>query len=366
MTKKGNYKVMRVEYIKKIQISFFKFGLLAVLLLALTLIASCSKCGNVAIEVIENTENPRTEEQKGQGEQKEQSENSTDTEGDIVQYTQLTETNIIYKTAINGKSMADLKLDIYYPTYRIYYYSPTIVVFHGGSWVSGDKSDIINSLNPLFDRLRENGYTVVTVQYRFASDIIYFPANLEDCIDAILFLSENKDKYNIDPNAIGVAGYSAGAHLAMMCSYAMKTFSVTGDTVNLNYCVSFAGPTKMYEDDASAYSQSILYMLKRLFNGTYEEKADDYRLGSPYHYLSKESQTPLMLVQGDKDDIVPYSQSQVMYEQLNTFGIPCEHITLKNMTHIIDLNKANTFSSPTRDELIDSVERFIYKYTPVK
>lgn len=350
---------MEIEYIKKFHLSFFKFGLLAVLLLALIFAVSCSD------DTSANLEDAATQEIITEAIESEQTAESP-TYGDIVAYTNLVEKDIVYKTAITDNGMTNLKLDIYYPTTRIYYNSPTIVTFHGGAWVSGDKSDIVNSFSPLFDRLRENGYIVVTVQYRFASDAVYFPANLEDCIDAILFLAENKDKYNIDPNAIGVAGYSAGAHLAMMCSYAMKEFSATGKYIDLNYCVSFAGPTKMYDDDTSAYSQSILYMLKSLFNGTYEEKTDDYRLGSPYNYLNKDTQTPLMLIQGDRDDIVPYSQSQIMYEQLNNFGLPCEYITLKNMTHNINLNYAEMFSSPTRDELVDSVESFIYKYTPVK
>jgi triacylglycerol lipase len=283
------------------------------------------------------------------------------TEGEIVPYENLAETNIVYKTVADTDGEAKLKLDIDYPTNRIYYNNPTVVAFHGGAWVAGNRSDIIEAFDPLFDKLRANGYTVVTVQYRYASDVIYFPANLEDCIDAILFLAENKDMYNIDTDAVGVMGYSAGAHLAMMCSYAMGTFSSSGNVIDLNYCVSFAGTTKMYEEDAKEYSPAILFMLDALFSGSYDEKPDDYRLGSPYHYLSGDSKTPLILVQGNKDNIVPYSQSEIMLSRATELNIPCELITLEEVTHNIDLNL--DMDSPATEEVIDSVEKFIYKYT---
>lgn len=275
---------------------------------------------------------------------------------EIVQYEKLVEKDIVYKTVDD----IDLKLDIYYPTNRIYYKNPTIVAFHGGSWVEGARSDIINSHTPLLDKLRENGYAIVSVQYRFVSDELYFPSNLEDCIDAILYLAENTDKYDVDSNAMGVMGYSAGAHLAMMSAYGMKTFSTSGKYIDLNYCISFAGPTKMYEDETSKYPKSILYMLEALFGASYEEKTDLYKLGSPYYYLNGDVKTPLMILQGNRDEIVPYSQSTLMFDHAAKMNVPCELITLENGTHAINFNNTNM---PAREEIIDSIQQFIYKNT---
>ena len=280
---------------------------------------------------------------------------------DIVQYDRLAETNVVYKKIIDTNGEANLKLDIYYPTNKIYNKNPTIVAFHGGSWVAGTRSDIINAFYPLFAKLRANGYTVVTVQYRYVSSMIYFPSNLEDCIDAILFLAENTDKYDVDPNAIGVTGFSAGAHLAMLCTYAMKTFSISGNFIDLNYCISFAGPTKLYDDDVNSYPRAILYMLDALFNGSYEEKTELYKLGSPHYYLNGDIKTPLMILHGDKDEVVPYSQSTLMFERARESNIPSELITLKNGAHMINFNYSMT--PATRDEVISSIEQFIYKYT---
>ena len=288
-------------------------------------------------------------------------ETATEIPEEVEQYDKLIESGVVYKTAMDTYDMADLKLDIYYPTNRIYKKNPAIVAFHGGSWIVGDRSDIIFALNPLYERLRANGYAIITVQYRFVSDEIYFPSNLEDCIDAILYLAENTDKYDIDPNAIGVMGFSAGAHLAMMCAYAMEEFSAGGDFIDLNYCLSFAGPTKLYDDEANSYPRSILYVLDALFNGSYEEKPELYKSGSPYYHMDGKVKTPLLIVQGDRDDVVPYRQSTLMIERAKESGIECEFLTLENVGHMI--NFYNSMDSAATDKAMSSIEQFVYKYT---
>ena len=333
------------------------FGLIAVIISALFLFISCSDSENDNFDAEDISEETTTEESA-----EEETEAETEPEiYEIVQYERLIERDVTYKTVTDTNGEANLRLDIYYPTNKIYHKNPTIVAFHGGSWVVGTRSDIIYAYNPLFDRLRANGYAVAAVQYRYVSDIIYFPANLEDCIDAILYLAENTDEYDVDPDAIGVVGFSAGAHLAMLSAYAMKNFSSSEPLVNLNYCVSFAGPGKMYDDETSNYPRSILYMLNALFNGSYEEKPELYKLGSPYYYLNGDIKTPLMLIHGGNDEVVPYSQSAMMYEKAAEMNIPCELVTIDNGTHMINLNFE--MGSPSTTDLINLIEQFIYRNT---
>jgi len=276
--------------------------------------------------------------------------------------------NVVYKIVPydNGTGTTELKMDIFYPTSDKYDKSPVVVGFHGGGWLAGDKSQITYIFSPVISKLRENGYTVATVQYRYATDTVYFPAQAEDCADAILFLKNNCEKYNIDTDSIGVLGYSAGAHLAMISSYAMGYFSSAEETADIKYCVSCAGPTKMYGEEPDKYPRNTLYLLENLFHGTYPEKEETYKKGSPYFYIAGESdeikKVPLLLVHDEKDDVVPFEQSQVMFDKASEAGIPCELLVLHGVRHNIDFGM-DYMISPSSSEAVDVILNFIYKYS---
>ena len=254
--------------------------------------------------------------------------------------------NIVYKTVNN----IELKMDIYYPVNKKYEKSPLIVAFYGGGWISGDKTQIAYIFAPIITELLENGYTVAMPQYRYAEESSYFPAQIDDCEEAIEYLKNYAEKYNIDADSIGVMGYSAGAQLAMLASYSSD--------LNIKYCLSFAGPTKMYGEELHEYSLNTLMLIENLFNGTYEEKKDDYETGSPYYYLdcNASSKTPLFLVHDESDHIVPFSQSQIMYDKALEAGIECELLKLNGFYHQIEFDYSHS-------EIINTILDFIYKYS---
>ena len=254
---------------------------------------------------------------------------------------------------------SNLKMDIYYPTkikniddkYKL------IMMIHGGGWIAGDKTQPMYMFKPIIDKLRENGYMVVMPQYSYALNENNLYGILGDINIAFLYLYENREKYNIDIDSIGIMGYSAGAHLAMLHSYIPNE---TKDVMDIKYCLSFAGPTKFYGDELFEYPEQTLYLIENLFNGIYEEKEQEYMEGSPYalfefyEYLEK---IPLFLAHDEYDNVVPFSQSQVMYDKAVEIGIECEFLKLSGMYHQID------FSYYQNDEYINRILDFIYKYS---
>ena len=86
---------------------------------------------------------------------------------------------------------------------------PLIVWIHGGGWEGGSKRG-----GPM-EGFVASGFAAASVEYRF-SQVAKFPAQIQDCQAAIRFLRANAAKYNIDPDHIGVAGESAGGHLAAL------------------------------------------------------------------------------------------------------------------------------------------------------
>ena len=59
---------------------------------------------------------------------------------------------------------------------------------------------------------------VISPGYRLAP-LHPYPAAINDCYDALLYLLENVDKYNINKDQIMVGGESAGGGLAIALTY---------------------------------------------------------------------------------------------------------------------------------------------------
>ena len=62
--------------------------------------------------------------------------------------------------------------------------------------------------------LNEQGITGFVLKYRLGSNGYRHPAMMQDVQRAIRYVRANAEKWNLDPNKIGVMGSSAGGHLA--------------------------------------------------------------------------------------------------------------------------------------------------------
>jgi acetyl esterase len=92
--------------------------------------------------------------------------------------------------------------------------TPGIAFFHGGGFVIGDIA--------LYDSMcrilaNESGARVVSVGYRLAPEHP-FPAAVDDSFAALKWIEANAAGLGIDPNALAVAGDSAGGNLAAVAA----------------------------------------------------------------------------------------------------------------------------------------------------
>ena len=98
--------------------------------------------------------------------------------------------------------------------------APAILYLHGGGFMLGDldSSDTI-----AWGFAQETGALVVSVDYRLTPDHPY-PAAVEDCWAALLWMRNQADHLGIDARRIAVAGDSAGGNLgAVMALKARDT-----------------------------------------------------------------------------------------------------------------------------------------------
>src|SRR5260370_32423254 len=96
--------------------------------------------------------------------------------------------NITYATAGN----IDLKLDLYLPKNRATP-NPTLILFHGGGWVDGQKERNTFYLLPYLSM----GWAVINVEYRMAKNA-RAPAAVEDCRCALRWATYHAKEYGFD------------------------------------------------------------------------------------------------------------------------------------------------------------------------
>ena len=169
-------------------------------------------------------------------------------------------------------------LDIYIPEEPVLGSPmPAVVAIHGGAWASVSKSPIS------IDWLAQYGFLVVSINYRL-SDVARFPAAVQDAKCAVRWLRANADKYNVNPDRIGIWGSSSGAHIAMMVGTANGEPELEGNggwegvSSRVQAVVSQGGISSL----TALYEAPVLRPAMVQFLGaSLEERPDLYKLASP-------------------------------------------------------------------------------------
>lgn len=91
---------------------------------------------------------------------------------------------------------------------------PLLVFFHGGGWVIGDLESHDGACRSLTNQA---GCVTVAIDYRLAPEH-KFPAAVDDCYAAAVWVSEHAREFNGDAKRVAVGGDSAGGNLAAVVS----------------------------------------------------------------------------------------------------------------------------------------------------
>ncbi len=226
---------------------------------------------------------------------------------------------IVYKE-VGGISLG---LEILYPTNAVKQKSPAVLLFHGGGWVSGAPEEFTTDFAPLCDTLRANGITLVSVTYRLAVNGCLLRDCIDDCEDALEFIIDHAEEYGIDSEKVGVMGYSAGGHLALMTAIEMESA--------VKYCVSLSGPTYFTRDESSSYySEPLSYFTDCIFKG---DNAFDLYRQSPIIRINRRCSAGFLIVHGMKDVVVPPMHSEAFANEAKLCGVDCKFIEPVGLSH---------------------------------
>jgi acetyl esterase/lipase len=225
-----------------------------------------------------------------------------------------------------------LKLDLYLP--QSSKPSPLVIYVHGGAWTTGSKDE---PPRLAVDALLLRGYAFATVDYRL-SPAYQFPAMIIDVKCAVRFLRAKAASYNLDPKHIGVVGASAGGHLVSLLGVttAADDHSAGWDkgeyldqSASVQAVVDLFGPTDMTLPGWGAVPE-----IQRVFGVT---RSGDPALAaaSPVTYITANAAVipPFLILQGDKDDVVPPRQSVELYDRLKAAGVEATLVIVKNAGH---------------------------------
>jgi acetyl esterase/lipase len=281
--------------------------------------------------------------------------------------------NIAYKSN-NEKPVL---LDIYTPKNSSFEKLPVLIYVHGGGWVTGDKTIHANSyIENTILKLVEKNYAVISIEYTLVSETVHFPLPVQDTKDAIRWVRKNADQYNFDTNNIGIFGASAGSHLAMLAAYTndnefVGNAELSGYSAKVNYVVNNFGPTdmnKLLHTRAgkipvffiNLFAKNIVELRSKIVLGIsgYDIKKDRrkvveyFKTISPVSYVN--NGVPTLILQGNKDKIVPMQQSKKLNKELEKENIASTLTIVKDGTHGFGTTD-KAYLEKLSDEMVDFI-----------
>jgi acetyl esterase/lipase len=221
---------------------------------------------------------------------------------------------------------------------------PTIIWLYPGGWKMGSKDQCMGKI------FAQHGYAVACVNYRYSSDAI-FPAQIHDVKAAVRWLRANALNYGLDSTNFGVAGASAGGHLAALLGTSGGVKELEG-TANPGYsskvkAVSdWFGPTEFFEISPTWSNESIpphLINYSDYFglateligqpNQAIKHDNKLAKLASPITHATSDD-PPFLIMHGDLDDLIPPQQSLALQDALLTAGVDSTYIVVKGAGHL--------------------------------
>lgn len=241
--------------------------------------------------------------------------------------------HITYAIANN----TELKLDLYLPRDRSVPH-PTLILFHGGGWVAGQKERNVLYLLPYLSM----GWAAINVEYRTAPNSLA-PAAVEDCRCALRWAFYHAKQYNLDASKFVLTGTSAGGHLALITGMlpansifdrqcptpdSIRWRAGTEPEVKVAAIVNWFGITDVADllDGPNAKHYAIEWF------GSMSNRLDLARQVSPITYV-RAGLPAIITIHGDQDNIVPFSHATRLHAALDKAGVPNQLVTIKGGMH---------------------------------
>jgi acetyl esterase/lipase len=240
------------------------------------------------------------------------------------------------------------KMDVYFPASGGPW--PALLYVHGGSWMRGDKSEALMFANGMTSQ----GYLVVSINYRLYPPAT-FPAMIQDVKCAVRSLRAHANEYHLDPDQIGAMGVSAGGHLVSLLGTSDATDGWdVGEYLDQSSRVQAVVAMAPVTDLSRNFPNADIETMKQVGFGE-----DNVAEASPITHVTADD-PPFLLIHGDQDAVVPYEQSQLMYDRLVQINVPAQLVIVKNAGHSFIAPEGT--ATPSWAEINQIILDFLAKY----
>ncbi len=169
----------------------------------------------------------------------------------------------------------------------------------------------------------ENGVTAFVLKYRTAESFYHHPAMLQDIQRAIQLVRENAEEWNIDPEKVGVIGFSAGGHLVTMAGEFFESHNElekldiqTNVSLRPDFVIPVYPVVTMQDDIAHRWSRNSL--LGHGQKNQTQARKDEFSM----EMNVPENMPPTYVVVCKDDPVVIYENSFRLYDALQAKKIP--------------------------------------------
>lgn len=206
---------------------------------------------------------------------------------------------------------------------------PGILVIHGGSWREGRKDSV--GWRAVCTWLASEGYPAFSLDYRLAPEHP-FPAGFSDVETAVAWLraDEQVERFNIDPDRIGVFGGSAGGNLAALLGTTGRGSLTQSSRVAA--VAELSGPIDL--TGVALTDDFAPLQLEYLGCATFQD-CPTARRASP-NFQVDPSDPPFFIAHSTTEKI-PLPQSDRFVETLREAGIDVEYLVADGTLHSIAL-----------------------------
>ena len=259
--------------------------------------------------------------------------------------------DLVYKNT----SQRDLMLTFLPPTKKKYEKAPVYFIIPGGGWHIEERQSMIDFSAQSVEALRKEGFAVVSIDYRVCGEGVVMREIITDCFDSVRYISHFADVFEVDKEKFVLSGHSAGAHLALMISYASKELFkgdyVFDDSFSVKSVAAMSPPTILYDN-----TTNNLRDLSDVFKEC--DTKDEREKTSPITYVTQNCPSTLLCA-GTSDYIVFANSSEKLYEQLKESDVLCELKLSIGGGHCFERIHNSLEPSISMKQIQDSIVEFI-------
>ncbi|SEL65640.1 Acetyl esterase/lipase [Blastococcus sp. DSM 46786] len=252
-------------------------------------------------------------------------------------------------------------LDLHLPAARGKGELPLVIWHSGSAWFSNDVKTGEQALD-VVEEFTGRGYAVAAINVRSSFDA-RFPAQGHDVRAAVRHLRENADEYGLDPDRFAFLGNSSGGWSAAFAATTSDILELPGETgvdgtsSAVQVAVPFFPPTDFLSMDTFAAANDL-----PMAPGIYPHDAPgspesrliecpgevfptqlvsiqacpaETEAADPSSYIEGD-EIPIWVLHGLADALLPYNQSQLVYDTTTAAGNEARFTLVPGAGHSVD------------------------------